>query len=181
MQEERRSLGQSSACPFWHRKYGTQWRRQGLMVGEAHLVGETNIFNVKYIIHEYGLPTICRPPPGGYLLGRYTYLHRFATFFSTNPASLRNVRREQEKVEQIYLPNNSVTSLPDSSANKSPTRPLQSSSIRIPTSSCTNTARSCEGIGVGDAARWYGNVAALVFPRPPYAAVWVFSGTEAPG
>ena len=26
------------------------------MVGEAHLVGETNIFNVKYIIHEYGLP-----------------------------------------------------------------------------------------------------------------------------
>ena len=50
-----------------------QWRRQGLMVGEAHLVGETNIFNVKYIIHEYGLPTICRPPPGGYLLGRHTY------------------------------------------------------------------------------------------------------------
>ena len=50
-----------------------QCRRQGLMVGEAHLVGETNIFNVKYIIHEYGLPTICRPPPGGYLLGRYTY------------------------------------------------------------------------------------------------------------
>ena len=43
------------------------------MVGEAHLVGETIIFNVKYIIHEYGLPTICRPPPGGYLLGRYTY------------------------------------------------------------------------------------------------------------
>ena len=23
-----------------------QWRRQGLMVGEAHLVGEENIFNV---------------------------------------------------------------------------------------------------------------------------------------
>ena len=41
-----------------------QWRRQGLMVGEAHLVGEANIFNVKYIIHECGLPTICRPPPG---------------------------------------------------------------------------------------------------------------------
>ena len=50
-----------------------QWRCQGLMVGEAHLVGEANIFNVKYIIHECGLPTICRPPPGGYLLGRYTY------------------------------------------------------------------------------------------------------------
>ena len=29
-----------------------QWRRQGLKVGEAHLVGETNIFNVKYIIDE---------------------------------------------------------------------------------------------------------------------------------
>ena len=51
----------------------SQWRRQGLMVGEAHLVGEANIFNVKYIIHECGLPTICRPPPGRYLLGRYTY------------------------------------------------------------------------------------------------------------
>ena len=25
-----------------------QWRRQGLMVGEAHLVGEANIVNVKY-------------------------------------------------------------------------------------------------------------------------------------
>ena len=50
-----------------------QWRRQGLMVGEAHLVGEANIFNVKYIIHECGLPTICRPPPGMYLLYRYTY------------------------------------------------------------------------------------------------------------
>ena len=25
------------------------------MVGEAHLVGEANIFNVKYIIHECGL------------------------------------------------------------------------------------------------------------------------------
>ena len=49
-----------------------QWRRQGLMVGEAHLVGEASIFNVKYIIHECGLPTICRPPPGRYLLGRYT-------------------------------------------------------------------------------------------------------------
>ena len=24
-----------------------QWRRQGLMVGEAHLIGEANIFNVK--------------------------------------------------------------------------------------------------------------------------------------
>ena len=34
-----------------------QWRRQGLMAGEAHLVGEANIFNVKYIIHECGLPT----------------------------------------------------------------------------------------------------------------------------
>ena len=49
-----------------------QWRRQGLMVGEAHLVGEASIFNVKYIIHECGLPTICRPSPGRYLLGRYT-------------------------------------------------------------------------------------------------------------
>ena len=29
--------------------------------------------------------------------------------------------------------------------------PLQSTSIRIPTSSCTNTACSCKGIGVGDA------------------------------
>ena len=47
-----------------------QWRRQGLMVGEAHLVGETNIFNVQYIIHECGLPTICRPPPGIYLPSR---------------------------------------------------------------------------------------------------------------
>ena len=43
------------------------------MVGEAHLVGEANIFNVNYIIHECGLPTICRPPPGRHLLGRYTY------------------------------------------------------------------------------------------------------------
>ena len=34
-----------------------QWRRQGLMVGEAHLVGEANIFYLKYIIHECGLPT----------------------------------------------------------------------------------------------------------------------------
>ena len=34
------------------------------------------------------------------------------------------MRREKEKVEQIYLPNNSITSLPDSSANKSPTRPF---------------------------------------------------------
>ena len=25
----------------------SQWRRQGLMVGEAHLIGEANIFNVK--------------------------------------------------------------------------------------------------------------------------------------
>ena len=50
-----------------------QWRRQGLMVGEAHLVGEAHIFDVKYIIHECGLPTICRPPPGRYLIGRYTY------------------------------------------------------------------------------------------------------------
>ena len=161
-----------------------QWRRQGLMVGEAHLVGEENIFNVKYIIHECGLPTICRPPPGRYLLGRYTYtLHRFATFFRTSPASLRNVRRERERSNKyIYLtilppPG----SLPDSSANKSPTRLLQSTSIRIPTSSCTNTACSCEGIGVGDAAQWYENVASLVLPRPPHAAAWVFSGTEAPG
>ena len=91
------------------------------------------------------------------------------------------MRREEENVEQIYLHNNSITSLPDSSANKSSTRPLQNTSIRIPTSSCTNTACSCEGIGVGDVAQWYGNVAALVFPRPPHAAAWVFSGMEAPG
>ena len=144
------------------------------------MVGEANIFNVKYIIHECGLPTISRPPPGRYLLGRYTY-PGLQHFFRTSPASLRNVRREKEKVEQIYLPNNSITSLPDSSANKSPTRPLQSTYIRIPTSYCTNTACSCEGIGVGDAAQWYGNVAGLVFPRPPHVAAWVFSGTEAPG
>ena len=50
-----------------------QWRRQGLMVGEAHLVGEANIFNVKYIIHECRLPTICRPPLGRHLLDRHTY------------------------------------------------------------------------------------------------------------
>ena len=95
------------------------------MVGEAHMVGEANIFNVKYIIHECGLPTICRPPPGRYLLGRYTY-PGLQHLFRTSPASLSNVRREKEKVEQIYLPNNYITSLPDSSANKSPTRPLQS-------------------------------------------------------
>ena len=118
--------------------------------------------------------------PRGTFYPTLPYLDRFATFFRTSPASLRNVRREKEKVEQIYLPNNSMTSLPDNSANKSLTRPLQSTFIRIPTSSCTNTARSCEGIGVGDAAQWYGNVAALVFPRPPHAAAWVFSGTEAP-
>ena len=41
------------------------------MVGEAHLVGAANIFNVKYIIHECGLPTICRPPTGPSC--RYTY------------------------------------------------------------------------------------------------------------
>ena len=51
-------------------QYLTQWRRQGLMVGETHLVGETNIFNAKYIIHEYSLPSNCRPPPGRYLLVR---------------------------------------------------------------------------------------------------------------
>ena len=34
------------------------------MVGEAHLVGVADIFNVKHIIHECGLPTICRLPPG---------------------------------------------------------------------------------------------------------------------
>ena len=169
----------------WDLKYTptkTQWRRQWLMVSEAHLVGEANIFNVKYVIHECGLPTICRPPPGRDLLGRYRYLHRFATFFfRTSPSSLRNVRREKENVEQIYLPNNSIIFLPDSSSNKSPTRPLQNTSIRIPSSSCTNTACSCEGIGVGDVAQSYENVAALVFPRPPHAAAWVFSGTEAPG
>ena len=82
------------------------------MVGEAHLVGEANIFNVKYIIYECGLPTICRPPPGRYLLGRYTRTYTgLQHFFRTSPASLRNVRREKERVEQIYLPNNSITSL----------------------------------------------------------------------
>ena len=34
-----------------------QWRRQVLMVGEAHLIGEAIIFDLKYIIHECGLPT----------------------------------------------------------------------------------------------------------------------------
>ena len=69
------------------------------MVGEAHLVGEANIFNLKYIIHECGLrglPTICRPPPGRHLLGRYTYTG-LQHFFRTSPASLRNVRREKKK------------------------------------------------------------------------------------
>ena len=135
---------------------------------------------MKYFIHECGLPTNCRPPPGRYLLGRYAYTG-LQHFFRTSPASLRNVCRENENAEQIYLPNNSITSLPDSSANKSPTRPLQNTSIRISTSSCTNTACSCEGIGVGDVTQWYGNVAALVFRRSPHAAAWVFSGTEAPG
>ena len=36
-----------------------QWRRQEFMVGEAQLVGEADIFNVKYIIRECGVPTIC--------------------------------------------------------------------------------------------------------------------------
>ena len=72
------------------------------MVGEAHLVGEANIFNVKYIIHECGLPTICRPPPGRYLLGRYTYTG-LQHFFRTSPASPRNVRREKEKSNKFDL------------------------------------------------------------------------------
>ena len=153
------------------------------MAGEAHLVGEANIFNVKvkYIIQECGLPSICRPPPGRYLLGRYTYpgLQHFLGQAQLLYAMCVEKRKRSNKY--LYLPNNSITSLPDSSANKSPTRPLQRTSIRIPTSSCTNTACSCEGIGIGDAAQWYGNVAALVFLRPPHAAAWVFSGTEAPG
>ena len=149
------------------------------MVGEAHLVGEANIFNVKYIIHECGLPAICRPPPGRYLLGRYTYTG-LQHFLGQAQLFYAMCVEKKEKVEQIYLPNNSIISLLDSSANTSPTRPLQSTYIRIPTSSCTNTACSCEGIGVGDAAQWYGNVATLVFPRPPHAATWVFSGKEAP-
>ena len=40
-----------SAVSFWAianiREGGGQGRRQGLMVGEAHLVGEANIFNLK--------------------------------------------------------------------------------------------------------------------------------------
>ena len=75
------------------------------MVGEAHLVGVADIFNMKYIIHECG-----RPPPGtytytqvcnifrtipnesisfGYSL-KYTYP---ITHWYSISASLRNVRR----------------------------------------------------------------------------------------
>ena len=43
------------------------------MVGEAHLIGEAIIFNLKYIIHECGLPTNYLSTVAGYLLGRYTY------------------------------------------------------------------------------------------------------------
>ena len=52
-----RYLGNRSALtlkPHLKQTY-LQWRRQELMVGEAHLVGEANVFNVKYIIHECGL------------------------------------------------------------------------------------------------------------------------------
>ena len=74
------------------------------MVGEAHLVGETNIFNVKYIIHEYGLPTICRPPSGGYLLGRYYIFPPGAgkcflfteVFFSEGPSAGRHEVRSKK-------------------------------------------------------------------------------------
>ena len=109
------------------------------MAGEAHLVGEANIFNVKvkYIIHECGLPSICRPPPGRYLLGRYTYpgLQHFLGQVQLLYAMCVEKRKRSNKC--LYLPNNSITSLTDSFANKSPTRPLQKTSIRIPTSSCT--------------------------------------------
>ena len=135
---------------------------------------------MKYFIHECDLPTICRPPPGRYLLGRYAYtgLQHFLGQAQLLCAMCVEKRKMSNKYTYLTILS---PPLPDSSANKSPTRPLQSTSIRIPTSSCTNTACSCEGIGVGDVAQWYGNIAALVFPRPPHAAAWVFSGTEAPG
>ena len=145
------------------------------------MVGEANIFNVKYIIHECGLPTICRPLPGRYLLGRYTYpgLQHFLGQAQLLYAMCVEKRKRSNKYTYLTtLSPPSQTALP---INKSPTRPLQSTYIRIPTSYCTNTACSCKGIGVGDAAQWYENVAALVFLRLPHAAARVFSGTEAPG
>ena len=51
------------------------------MVGEAHLVGEANIFNVKYIIHECGLPTfVDRRQVGNRVSGKKD-THHFASFF----------------------------------------------------------------------------------------------------
>ena len=89
------------------------------MVGEAHLVGEANIFNVKYLIHECGLPTICRPPPGRYLLGRYTctglqhfFLGQAQLLFAM---CVEKRKRSNKYVYLTCLP--SITSLPDSSAN----------------------------------------------------------------
>ena len=150
------------------------------MVGEAHLVGETNIFNMKYIIHEHGLPTIRRPPPGGYLLGRYTYtgLQHFLGQAQLLYAMCVGKRKRSNKYTYITIlspPSQTVQPINHQRVH------CKALPFVFPTSSCTNPARSCEGIGVGDAAQWYGNVAALIFPRPPYAAAWVFSGTEAPG
>ena len=145
-----------------------QWPRQGLMVGEAHLVGETNIFNVKYIIHEYGLPTICRPPPGGYLLGRYTYTGLQHFLGQTQLLYAMCVEKRKRSNIYVYLPNISHINI---TYNISPPSqialPINHQLVHckvlpfvFPTSSCTNTARSCEGIGVSDAAQWYGNAVA---------------------
>ena len=75
------------------------------------------------------------------------------------------------------MTNISITFLPDSYASRLPTRPFVFLHHTVP----TDTVCSCEEIGVGDAAQWYGNVAALVFPCPPHAAAWGFSRAEAPG
>ena len=53
----KREGGLEIAPPPVGRGVNFQWRRQGLMVGEAHLIGEAIIFDLKYIIHECGLPT----------------------------------------------------------------------------------------------------------------------------
>ena len=152
------------------------------MVGEAHLVGVANVFNVKYIINECGLPTICRLPPGRYLLGRYTYTglqHFLGGQVQLLYAMCVEKRKRSNKYTYltILLPP-SQTALPINHQRvhcKALPFVVLHHPVQMP------TACSCEGIGVGDAAQWYANVAALVFPRPPHAAAWVFSGTEAPG
>ena len=47
-----------------------QWRRQGLMVGEAHLAGVADIFNVKYIRYPRMRSTY-------YLLTAARYIHTY--------------------------------------------------------------------------------------------------------